>query len=381
MSIKSQIKSKAQELGFTQVGITNPSPPEHFPKFINWLNQGRHADMTYLASDRSLDCRADPKRILPECRSIIVLAAHYNAHQQYTIDDPVKYPTGKIASYAWGSDYHQVLVERLRELHQYIEELNGNPVLARWYTDTGPILERDIAQRSGLGWIGKNTCLISPNAGSYFFLAELLLGLDLEPDEPFTADYCGSCTRCLDACPTQCILPDRTLDAGNCISYLTIELKDAIPLHLRQQVGNWIFGCDICQQVCPWNLRFAPIEGEPSFFLGPERKYSNLTQEIMLTQQEFNLMFKDSPLKRAKRRGYLRNIAVALGNSRNRAAIPVLIEVLNNDPEPLVRGHAAWALSQFHDTEAWRALDAAQFSESDEYVLVEIQSALRSEVK
>lgn len=381
MSIKSQIKSKAQELGFTQVGITNPCPPEHFPNFINWLNQGRHADMTYLASDRSLDCRADPKRILPECRSIIVLAAHYNAHPQYTIDDPVKYPTGKIASYAWGSDYHQVLVERLRELHQYIEELNGSPVLARWYTDTGPILERDIAQRSGLGWIGKNTCLISPNAGSFFFLAELLLGLDLEPDEPFIADYCGSCTRCLDACPTQCILPDRTLDAGNCISYLTIELKDAIPLHLRPQVGNWIFGCDICQQVCPWNLRFAPIEGEPSFFLGPERKYPNLTQEIMLTQQGFNLKFKDSPLKRAKRRGYLRNIAVALGNSRNRAAIPVLIEVLNNDPEPLVRGHAAWALSQFRDTEAWLALDAAQLSESDEYVLVEIQSALRSEVK
>jgi epoxyqueuosine reductase len=218
----------------------------------------------------------------------------------------------------------------------------------RWYTDTGPILERDLAQRAGIGWIGKNTCLIHPQHGSYFLLSEIFLDLDLEPDPPFVTDHCGTCRRCIEACPTDCILPDRTIDATRCISYLTIELKGEIPVELRDKMGNWVFGCDICQRVCPWN-RFAGT-GDAAF---EEREtYPSLTEEMELSPQEFNRRFKGSPVKRAKRRGYLRNVAVALGNTGDRHALPVLQNALS-DEDGLVREHATWAIEKItaHETE------------------------------
>jgi epoxyqueuosine reductase len=226
----------------------------------------------------------------------------------------------------------------------FVETHVGHPIPNRWYTDTGPILERDLAQRAGLGWIGKNTCLINPRLGSYFLLAEILLGIDLEPDPPFEADRCGTCRVCLEACPTHCILPDHTLDARRCISYLTIELKGEIPLDLRERMGEWLFGCDVCQMVCPWN-RFAASAGDPAFAPRPGVACPDLIQEIRLTPQAFNEKFKKSPIKRAKRRGYLRNVAVTLGNAGDSAAIPALERTLQDD-ESLVREHAAWALQQ-----------------------------------
>ncbi|MEW6240290.1 MAG: tRNA epoxyqueuosine(34) reductase QueG, partial [Chloroflexota bacterium] len=230
-SLTRRIKDKAHRLGFTLAGVTTPDPPPHFPTFERWLSEGRHGSMNWLAAERSRQRRADPRLILPECKSILVLAVSYNAPFPMGEGKGVRERGnhGRIASYAWGGDYHLVLPHRLKALVAFIEEQAGGPVPNRWYTDTGPILERDLAQRAGLGWIGKNTCLIHPRAGSYFLLAEILLGLELEPDPPFETDHCGTCTRCLDACPTQCILPDRTLDARRCISYLTIELKDDIP--------------------------------------------------------------------------------------------------------------------------------------------------------
>ncbi|RPI82769.1 MAG: tRNA epoxyqueuosine(34) reductase QueG, partial [Chloroflexi bacterium] len=253
-ALKQAIKDKAKELGFLLVGVTGPEPPAHLDVFSHWLQAGRHGEMSYLATERSIQRRSDPKQILPECRSILSLAAPYPSPGG---PDHVGAGKGKVAAYAWGDDYHDVLPERLDALVEYIEAEVGHPVPNRWYTDTGPILERELAQRAGLGWIGKNTLLINPQQGSYFLLAEILLGIDLEPDPPFTMDGCGSCTRCLDACPTSCILPDRTIDATRCISYLTIELKGSIPEDLRPQIGEWVFGCDVCQQVCPWNQRFA----------------------------------------------------------------------------------------------------------------------------
>jgi epoxyqueuosine reductase len=246
---------------------------------------------------------------------------------------------GQIASYAWGTDYHDVLPARMKELVQFIEGQVGGPVKNRWYTDSGPILERDLAQRAGIGWIGKNTCLIHPRHGSYFLLSEILLDLALEPDPPFVTDHCGTCTRCIEACPTDCILPNRTIDAQRCISYLTIELKEDIPTELREKIGSWVFGCDICQMVCPWN-RFAG-EGDPAF--GEENPLDSLADELVLSTQEFNQRFKRSPIKRAKRRGYLRNVAVALGNTGDMYALPVLKNALN-DEEPMVREHAKWAI-------------------------------------
>jgi epoxyqueuosine reductase len=279
---------------------------------------------------------------------------------------------GRVAAYAWGADYHDILAERLQRLVASIEMKTGQPVPNRWYTDTGPILERDLAQRAGLGWIGKNTCLIHPRQGSFTMLAELLLGVELEPDLPFVYDRCGECRRCLEACPTGCILPDRTLDSQRCISYLTIELKGSIPLELRSQIGDWVFGCDICQQVCPWNVRFAPPQGDPAFAPRHGVPQPDLIEELSLTPEQFNRKFKGNPIRRARRGGYLRNVAVVLGNHGDPAAIPALTNALFNDPESLVRGHAAWALGRIGGHVAHQALEQAARLETDAYVRGEI---------
>jgi epoxyqueuosine reductase len=333
--IKKAIKEKARQLGFLLAGVTTPEPPPHYSTFENWLAQGHHGTMDYLAGDRSQAPRADPREILPECKSILVLATPYSSPSRRGQGE------GNIASYAWGEDYHDILPARMKELVQFIEEQVGSPIKNRWYTDTGPILERDLAQRAGIGWIGKNTCFINPKHGSYFLLSEIFLDLVLEPDPPFITDHCGTCTRCIEACPTDCILPNRTIDATRCISYLTIELKDDIPAELRDKMGTWVFGCDICQMVCPWN-RFAG-EGDPVF----EEKGSlhSLIEELTISTQEFNQRFKQSPIKRTKRRGYLRNVAVALGNTGDMLALPVLQNALN-DEEPMVREHAGWAIEK-----------------------------------
>ena len=295
--------------------------------------------MEYLATQRSCARRADPRTILPECKSILVLATPYSPPRPSS--GRGSDVGGRVAAYAQGDDYHNILPARMEELVRFIEAQVGGPVKNRWYTDTGPLLERDLAQRAGIGWIGKNTCLIHPKHGSYFLLSEILLDLDLEPDKPFVTDHCGTCTRCIQACPTDCILPDRTIDARRCISYLTIELKDDIPLELREKMGDWIFGCDICQMVCPWN-RFAQ-EGDPA--LESTRSSQSLIEDMALKTVEFNQHFRGSPVKRARRRGYLRNVAVALGNTGDMIALPVLQQALN-DEESMVREHAQWAIEK-----------------------------------
>ncbi len=285
-----------------------------------------------------------------------------------------------MAAYAWGDDYHEVLVERLQALAAFINTLTGETVLNRWYTDTGPVLERDLAQRAGLGWIGKNTCLIAPQSGSYFLLAELLLALALPVDAPFASDHCGTCRRCLEACPTGCIQPDRTIDARQCISYLTIELKGPIPRELRPQLGEWVFGCDICQQVCPWNVRFAAPPAAPldaAFQARPGLPRPDLLADLHLTPEEFNRKFRRSPVKRAKRRGYLRNLVVALGNSGDASVVPHLEQALG-DPEALVRAHAAWALGRLGGLAARAALVQAAQIEPDAWVQEEIRLALET---
>lgn len=343
MSIKDAIKDHARRLGFILAGVTTPETPSHFSTFERWLDAGHHGNMRYLMVDRARARRGDPRLILPECKSILVLAAPY-ADPKSTEEPKGHDPIGRIASYAWGDDYHDVLPAKLRELVTFIEEQVGHPVPNRYYTDTGAILERDLAQRAGLGWIGKNTCLINPRHGSYFLLAEILLGLELESDPPLISDHCGTCTRCIEACPTECILPNRTIDARRCISYLTIELKDDILEEMRPLLGNWIFGCDVCQMVCPWN-RFASQKADSSFAPRPDVPYPNLIRELELTPEAFNRKFKNSPVKRAKRRGYLRNVAVALGNLQNPKAMPTL-ENASNDSEPMIREHANWAIEK-----------------------------------
>lgn len=344
MSLAAQsIKNEARRLGFALAGITTPEPSPHLSAYENWLALGRNGSMDYLAGERARACRRDPRLILPECRSILVLAVRYPDPKDATATEEAG-PTGRVAAYAWGRDYHRILPERLKTLATFIEEQVGGPLPHRGYTDTGPIMERELAQRAGLGWIGKNTCLINPQLGSYFLLAEMFLGIELEPDAPFTSDRCGTCTRCIEACPTGCIQPDRTLDARHCISYLTIENKGEIPPDLRPKLGDWVFGCDVCQMVCPWN-RFAGKGYDQALAPSLGLPSPDLKSELVLTAQEFNRKFRDSPILRARRRGYLRNVAVTLGNSGDTAAIPVLERVLQ-DNEPLIREHAAWALEQ-----------------------------------
>ena len=322
MDLEQALKEEAARQGFTLAGITTPQSPQHLAVYEQWLNAGLHGEMTYLERDSARQQRSDPRRLLPGCEAILVVGIPYFSAQQGrgekgTPSPPTPLPKGegrgKVASYAWVEDYHLVIPERLQALVSFLERQLGREVPYRGFTDSGPVLERDLAQRAGLGWIGKNTCLIHPQRGSFFFLAELLLGIPLQPDPPFAQDHCGACTRCIAACPTGCIRPDRTLDARRCISYLTIELKGEIPEELRPRIGNWVFGCDICQQVCPWN-RFAPGRGDPAFAPRPGIPAPVLAEELRLTEAEFIQKYKGSPVLRPKWKGYMRNLAVALGN-------------------------------------------------------------------
>ncbi|MFQ5922513.1 MAG: tRNA epoxyqueuosine(34) reductase QueG [Anaerolineales bacterium] len=357
-------KTEARRLGFSLVGVTSPEPPPHLEVYEKWLEAGRHGEMVYLETDRARHRRANPREILPECASILVLAVNYLPQQ------PAR---GGVAAYAVGDDYHDVLVDRLKQLISSMEERLGREIMNRYYTDTGPLLERELAQRAGLGWIGKNTCLISPQHGSYFLLAELLLDLPLVPDEPITTDHCGECTLCIEACPTACILPDRTLDATRCISYLTIELKGAIPDELRPLTSDWVFGCDICQQVCPWNLRFAEPTTDLAFQARPFLQDPRPRDFLQLSPEGYRRELSMSPLKRAKHAGLLRNTALAAANLEDRSTVSDLVRLLSEEADPIPRTHAAWALGQLGEVEALRA---ALENEPDSGVVAEIRAAI-----
>ncbi len=375
-----EVKQQAYRLGFSLVGVTTSDPLPHGKVFEDWLHSGRQGEMAYLDTSRSRDCRPHPGRLLPGCRSVLALGVRYPTPLpgENKKDDGRPGLHGKIAAYAWGPDYHEFLPARLQGLVQFIEEKVGHAVPNRCYTDTGPLLERELAQRAGLGWIGKNTCLINPHQGSYFLLAEILLGTELAPEAPFADDRCGTCTRCIQACPTGCILPDRTLDARRCISYLTIELKGIIPPELRPLLGSWVFGCDVCQQVCPWN-HFADAQADLAFADRLVEPEPDLLQALALSAQGFNRKYRHSTLRRARRRGYLRNVAVALGNLPNPQAMPPLVYTLEFDPDPLVRLHAAWALGQIGTILARQALHNRAIRENDSLVKLEIGKALQDD--
>jgi len=337
-SLESRLKAQAYGLGFDLAGICALGPAETLAAFDRWLEEGYGGEMDYLARGR--DKRRDTRLPMPGCVSALVVAMEYGGAE----------PCGPIARYARGDDYHDVMVDRLRCLQEWLEGAAGQPVRGKAYVDTGPILERDLARRAGLGWFGKNTNLINPSLGSFFFLGVLLVDLELRPDPPFEADRCGTCTRCLDACPTNALREPRLLDATRCISYLTIEQKGAIPLELREPIGDLLYGCDICQEACPWNERFAkPLPDESPYasraaVAGKEAR--TLARELLeMSQPEFSGAFRGSPMKRAKLRGLKRNAAVVLGNVAIAEDIPVLERALE-DVEPLVREHAAWALAR-----------------------------------
>ncbi len=339
-----RIKERARAMGFTGAAIVPATPAEHARYYRAWLEAGYHAEMAYLARPDAVARRADMARTVPNAQSVVVVTANY--HTQHLppsiLNDPSR---GIIASYAWGVDYHDLLTPRLYELQAWIASQVEEPLHGRAYVDTGPVLERALAARGGLGFIGKNTCLIDPLRGSYLFVGEIILDCPLPFDAPSPRGTCGRCTRCLSACPTGAFPAPHTLDSRLCISYLTIELKGEIPVALRPKLGNRIFGCDICQEVCPYNRRFAMPTDEPAFRATLERAAPPLLELVALDEAGFRERFRGSPVRRAKRRGLLRNVCVALGNWGDPAAIPAL-QRARHDPEPLIRHHAAWALAQ-----------------------------------
>jgi epoxyqueuosine reductase len=336
----SRLKARALELGFDAVGIASIGPLEASAHYDAWLSARRHGEMRYLATPRSRGRRADPTRILAGLRSVVCVALCHEPSRDAERDGRL----GHIARYAAGEDYHRVMRDTLGSLERWIERelLPGSRAL--WYSDTGAILERGWAERAGLGWIGKHSGLLSERLGSWFLLGELLLDRDLAPDPPLTHEHCGTCRRCLDACPTGAIVAPYQLDARLCISYLTIELRGSIPIELRPSMGEWIFGCDVCQDVCPWN-RFAPPAREARLHARSLEGWT-LVRFLSLDEAGFDRLFAGSPIRRAQRAGFLRNVCVALGNRGEPSAAPALARAMAWDAAPVVRGHAAWALGE-----------------------------------
>ena len=359
MSLRERIRAAARVAGFDQVGFAPAEPPRHGETFKVWLERGFQGEMDYMAREDAVRRRLDPRAALPGCRTIIVVSLFYGAHsdtpQTSDQQDPGRAagrtPPGRrlpvVARYALGRDYHDVFEERLDALSAAIRRF-APAARTKRYVDYGPVLERDHAQRAGLGWIGKNTMLIHPDLGSYFMLGELLTDIEIEPDPPFMHDRCGTCRRCIDACPTDAILDGRLLDARLCISYLTIELRGPIPEALRPAVGNRVFGCDICQEVCPWNSD-APTPAKAPFALRPGQpvppgEMVAWAEELALLDADgFRARYRGTAFSRPGRDGLLRNLAVGLGNTGGVGARPIL-ERLRADSSPLVREHARWAL-------------------------------------
>ena len=335
-ALRTLLVSFARDAGFDSCRVAMCNPPAHATEFREWLRQGAHGEMNYMQHGEEKRC--DPEKILPGARSIVALALNYFQGNKAQNGGGA----GKIARYAWGDDYHDVIAAKLEKIDEFLRSFGGRQ---KCYVDTGPVLERDHGARSGIGWHGKSTMLIDQRLGTWFFLAEILTTLELPADEPVT-NRCGTCDRCITACPTGAITAPNQLDARLCISYLTIELKGAIPSELRPLIGNRIFGCDDCLEACPWN-RFAQESRETVFSARRSTTGMSLREYLNLDDAEFRALFKNSPIKRIKRRGFVRNVCVALGNVGDKFDLPAL-ERAAADPEPIIAEHAAWAIAQIH---------------------------------
>lgn len=373
------IKEKAQLLGFNLVGFVPARPGKRLWAYEQWLAQEMNGQMGYLSRPDRVARRRDLQLILPEVQTLICVGLDYFTQvlPAAVAEDPGR---GRISNYAWQKDYHEVMTPRLEELARWLQAQVATPITHKVYVDTGAVLERDHAETAGFGFIGKNSMLIHPGRGSWFFLGELLTTLALPVDEPLAqAPTCGRCTRCLTACPTQAFPQPYVLDARRCISYLTIELKGVIPLELRPLMGNWVYGCDICQQVCPFN-RFALPTAEANFYpAGVEQCAPSLVELLALTPAQFEERFAHSPIRRLKWERFMRNVCVAAGNWGQAAGVPLLTELLGSS-SALVRQHSAWAVGQ-NQSDTTAVLSHFLGQEKDEAVQNELQLALLAQQK
>ena len=378
-TVSARLKARALELGFSAAGIARVEPLDAIRHYEAWLAAGYHGGMGWLANDKHRARRADIRRVYPAIESVICVALSHEPHADPQRDARL----GRIARYARGEDYHRVMRDLLRQLEATLCELlpGARPL---WYADTGAILERGWAERAGLGWIGKHSGLLSSTIGSWFVLGEVLVDRPLEADPLLAREHCGTCSRCIEACPTRAIVAPYQVDARLCISYLTIELRGPIPREHRSLMGDWSFGCDICQDVCPWN-RFAPPAREARLHARALEGWS-LERFLTLDDATFAELFAGSPIRRTGRAGFVRNVCVALGNRGNAEAVMDLATVLAHEPEALVRGHAAWALGEIahrapisdaRRAAALVALERAR-ADADAFVRDEAMAALRT---
>ena len=351
--LRDEIVARARALGFDSCKVTAAAPPRHGAEFRMWLGEGAAGEMEWMG--RGEEKRSDPEKVLPGARSVIVVALNY--FQGEPAAESRGKTTGRIARYAWGEDYHEVMLRKLEQLSEFLTTHGGTQ---KCYVDTGPVLERDYAAAAGVGWHGKSTMLIDPQLGTWFFLGEILTTLKL-PADAEQPPRCGSCVRCIAACPTGAITAPHKLDARRCISYLTIELKGAIPVELRPLMGDRIYGCDDCLDACPWN-RFASVSREASFASTPATRMP-LRDYLALDDAQFHALFRRSPIKRIKRRGFLRNVCVALGNVGDRTDLPALQRAAD-DPEPLIAEHALWAIERIRSRFSSESHPAEQYFES-----------------
>jgi epoxyqueuosine reductase len=370
MLMSAAVKNQARDLGFDLVGITTAEPlPADGDRLQRWVDAGMHGQMDYM--ERHAPKAAAPDRVVPGARSVVVVGLAYRWDAPEPSSENLY---GRVSSYAWGTDYHEMMEHRLKALAVFL--LDSGATIARYYVDTGPILDRAVAHRAGLGWFGKNTMLITKTGyGSYVFLGEVLTDLALEPDQPAEGS-CGRCRICLDQCPTGAIVAPFVVDARRCISYLTIELHGWIPRELRPLMQTWVFGCDVCQDVCPHNaLVHEGVHQE--FAPRKDVAFPDLVELLHINEATYQERFRHSAAKRAKRQGLRRNAAVALGNLGDPRAVPALIQALH-DPDPIVRGHAAWALGRLGGASAAAALQARASLEPDPDVRMELTAALQA---
>jgi epoxyqueuosine reductase len=367
VDLTARLKNEAKRLGFDLCGISPAISPPGLERLSQWLAAGYAGEMRYLP-DRA-EAYRDPNSVLEGARSVVMLGTNYRTEAAGATEPG----QGRVSCYAWGTDYHDLIRTSLAKLADWFSEKLPNHKV-RGVVDTAPLLEREFAQLAGLGWIGKNTLLLNKQMGSWFFLAALLTDAELNYDQPHELDHCGTCRACLDACPTNAFVDAYVLDARRCISYLTIELRGSIPTDLRAGMGDWVFGCDVCQDVCPWNRR-APESQESDFRPLAKMNPIELAELFDLDEAAFRMRFRHTPLWRAKRRGLLRNAAIVLGNCPHPPALPALIRGLNDD-EPLIRGACAWSLGNYSDCKATAALVERRKTETDASVQGEIAAGL-----
>lgn len=376
--LTAEVKLLASRHGLAVSAVTTADPfPEVAAHLERHIDAGHVKGMDWFTSERA-HVSTDVRNLHATAQSIISVGLSYWPGPTAMPDDGVL--RGRISRYAWGRDYHRVIKRRLKAMHAAMEEHVGHQIEARLLVDTARIVDRAVAARSGLGWYGKHSCIISPGHGSWLLLGEMVVDLDLVPDQPMTKN-CGNCTICIDICPTGAIVAPYTIDAPTCISFLTIEERGPIPREIRSKMGNWVYGCDVCQEVCPYTGAAKQMDDAELMPASLNNAYPSLHWLLGMTDKDFGDTYFGTPVPRAKRRGLARNAAIALGNVGSDADVPILIQTMDNHDEPLVRGHAAWALGQLGGAAARNALDIRRNRDPDDWVREEIVAALETEVR